>query len=104
MRKVQLFWRSSPKRFADLRKWDAASSAYYGSNTRFLIELVYMPDQEWFCRVRDADRVSDADVRAGKKSPVVFSGTEEECLAACRRALVREYIAVRERRRARAAA
>lgn len=57
-----------------------------GKNRRFLVESVRTYDADRnadaYYRVRDAEKVSDADVRQGKRSPVVFtSDSLDACLA-----------------------
>ena len=65
-------------------KGTVLAQAYAPGGTRFLIEEVRSLDEErnWSAtyRVRDAEQVTDDEVRAGKSSPVVF---RSEDLRAC---------------------
>jgi len=67
---------------------ELAQAIVPGTRSRFAIVEVRalgadrMPDVTY--RVRDAETVSDADVRAGKRPAVVFHGDYDACVAYCR--------------------
>ena len=69
-----------PATDAWLIKWNVLCSAFWpGTNYRFLVQEIRMPtptDRLGVThRLRDAAKVSDTDVRAGKGSPIVATGT-----------------------------
>lgn len=88
MSSVSLSWRSvepsHSQRF--LVKGTVLAVAYVpGTLSRFLIEEVRTREADGFAgttyRLRDAEKVSDADVRRGVYSPVVFQGDLDACLS-----------------------
>ena len=69
-------------------KGTVLSSALYGPNSRFLIEevraLTADRQQTATYRVRDAHGITDAEVREGKPSPIVFRGDlPTDCVEWC---------------------
>ncbi len=69
-------------------KGTVLSSALYGPNSRFLIEevraLTVEREQKAVYRVRDAHGVTDAEVREGKPSPIVFrADLPTDCVEWC---------------------
>lgn len=82
-----LVWRSAEPSNSPryLVKGTVLATAYAGRHRRFLIEEVRTREADGFAgcswRVRDAEAVSDAEVRAGKFSPVVFRGDLDECVS-----------------------
>jgi hypothetical protein len=83
---VELFWRTvTPTRSPSFNvKGTVLSSALFGKNSRFAVYEVRtldadrMSDREYV--VRDAGLVSDADVKAGVKPPIVFRTSDYDRL------------------------
>lgn len=89
MRAVDLDWMPTEKagKSRELRYGDELFYATFGVHSRFYIaEHHTRPERHGDCvknlyAVRDADRVTDAQVRAGQRSPIVFrSADAQECI------------------------
>lgn len=88
MKAVDLDWRATDKAGSrNLRSGDELFYALLGEHSRFCVAECYQrvdrygkPSPTLYV-VRDASRVTDAEVRAGGRSPVVFrSHDAQECV------------------------
>lgn len=89
MKATDLDWKCTEhtgKRQRDMRKGMALSYAYFGKWSRFCIEEIYQrPSQQGDAMpslfvLRDADCVTDAQVRAGERSPIISRSVDAQWL------------------------
>lgn len=87
MRATDLDWKTTEHTGQrDQRKGNVLFYAHFGKWSRFSIEEIYQrPNQQGDAMpslyvLRDADRVTDAQVRAGERSPIVSRSVDAQWL------------------------